>query len=640
MTELHGAHGDDPRDPAGETLPRLLRRRAAEHPARDFLRAKRHGVWAALGWADALARVEALARAMMTRGVGTGDVVAVIGENRPEAYLVQYAALCTGAAATHLYPDASAAELGYVLQHSGARLLFAEDQEQVDKFLDTGAAGAGVAAVVYLDDRGLWHYANPLLLSFAGFLAGAPDDAAARALLDARVAAGTDEDLAALCYTSGTTGQPKGVRLTHRFLLDNAYRLIASFGIAAHIDYFSYISPAWGAEQITGIGLGLLAPAVVHFAEKPETVAIDMREISPEFLLFTPRQWEMIASSIEAQMLDARPWRQRLYQWAISASPQMRWLAEALVLRAVRDNLGLGQARFPISGGSGLSAEIFRRFHALGIPLRNLYGSTEAGLVSAHWGEEAEPSTLGRPLKISRSVGAPLHLRISVDGELLVRGGSGFAGYHGDAAATNKVLDDEGFFHTGDAMHVPESGELVFLDRVKDMRQLAGGNRFPPQTIENHLRASPYLRDAIVLGDETRGFVAALLNVDSGIFGRYLERRNIGWGTFAELSQLDAVLERIALEVARVNAMLPQASRIARFATLPKELDADDAELTRSRKLKRDVIASRYATLIESVYAGDESCKLTVSVVYQDGTVGTVHAGVRILSTGHEPVAA
>jgi long-chain acyl-CoA synthetase len=233
-----------------------------------------------------------------------------------------------------------------------------------------------------------------------------------------------------------------------------------------------------------------------------------------------------------------------------------------------------------------------------------------------------------------------LHLRITSDGELLVRGGSGFAGYHGDAEATRKVLDDEGFFHTGDSMHVPESGELVFLDRLKDMRQLATGSRFPPQTIENHLRASPFLRDAIVLGDETRGFVAALLNVDSAIFGRYLERRNIGWGTFAELSQLDAVLERIALEVAHVNAMLPPASRIARFATLPKELDADDAELTRSRKLKRDVIASRYAALIDSVYSGDDSCSLTVSVVYQDGTVGTVRARVRILSTNLEPVPA
>ena len=632
MNDLRGSHGDDAREPNGETLPRLLRRRAAEHGPRDFLRAKRHGVWAVTSWQAALVKIEALARAMMARGLRPGDFVAAIGENLPEAYLVEYAALCAGAAVTHLYPDASAAELAYVLKDSGATLLFAEDQEQVDKFLQAGDAKAAVLGVVYLDGRGLWDYDDPLLVAFDRFLAEAPDDEAARAALDARIAAAVDTDLAVLCYTSGTAGAPKGVRLTHRHLLDNAYRLIASFGIAAHIDYFSYISPAWAAEQFTGIGLGLLAPAVVHFAEKPETVPADMREISAEFLLFTPRQWEMIASQIEARMLDAKPMRQRLYQWAIGAPARLRWLADALILRAIRDNTGLARVKIPISAGSGLSAEIFRRFHALGIPLKNLYGSTEAGLLTAHWDGEAEPSTLGRPLRVARSVGAPLELRIAADGELFVRGGSGFAGYQHNDEATRKVLDAEGWFQTGDAMHVADSGELVFLDRGKDLRRLSGGGTFPPQTIENHLRAPPFVRDAIVLGDGTRGFIAALVNVDAAIFGRYLESRNIGWGTFVELSQLDAVVERIACEVDKVNSMLPPGSRIARFATLPKELDADDAELTRSRKLRRDVIADRYAPLIESIYAGDDSCRLSVNVVYQDGTVGSVNAAVRILS--------
>jgi len=629
MKELVGRVGDDARTPDGHTLPRLLRARARQHGERDFLRAKRHGVWAATSWNDAVAKVDALALAMLAADLKPGDVIAVIGENRPEAYLVQYAALCAGAAATHLYPDATAAELAYVLEHSDARLLFAEDQEQVDKFLQAGSNR--VARVVALDERGLWHYDDPRLVSHEKFVATASRDAATRAQLEARVAVGRDTDLAALCYTSGTSGKPKGVRLTHRHLLDNAYRLVASFGIAPHIDYFSYISPAWAAEQFTGLALGLLAPAVVHFAEKPETVAADMREISPEFLLFTPRQWEMIASSIEAQMLDAKPLRRRLYRWAIGAPQSLRPLAEALVLRALRDNIGLKRARFPISAGSGLSAEVFRRFHALGVPLRNLYGSTEAGLVSAHWGERAEPATLGRPLKVAACSGQPLQLRIEDSGELLVAGGSGFGGYHRDDAATSAVQSQDGYFRTGDAMHLHDCGEIVFLDRLKDMRRLATGERFPPQTIENHLRASPFVRDAVVLGDEGCSFIAALINVDALILGRYLETRNIGWGSFAELSQLDAVLERIAREVAQVNAMLPASSRIRRFATLPKELDADDAELTRSRKLKRDVIAERYGELIASIYADEPSCSLDVSVVYRDGTQGKVHATVRIL---------
>ena len=251
------------------------------------------------------------------------------------------------------------------------------------------------------------------------------------------------------------------------------------------------------------------------------------------------------------------------------------------------------------------------------------------GLVSAHWGGPADPATLGKPLLVDPSIGPPLTLRLQEDGELLVGGGSGFGGYHRDAAATAAVLSPEGLYRSGDALHWSEQGELVFLDRVKDMRRLCTGERFPPQTIENHLRASAFIRDAIVLGDETRPFVAALINIDAQIVGRYLEARHIGWGTFAELSQLPAVLEVIRGELAKVNRLLPPGSGLVRFANLPKELDADDAELTRSRKLKRDVIESRYGALIEMLYAGGDECRLQVQVMYQDGSVAQVAACVK-----------
>lgn len=632
---LEGRHGTDPRSPAGRTLPQVLHEQAARLAGQDFMRVKRHGVWRGQSWQGVLERVRALALAMIAQGVKPGDVVAVISENQPEAYMIEYAAQCAGAAATHLYPDATSDELGFALSHSGAKLLFAEDQEQVDKFLASTEPNA-VQRVIYLDDRGLWTYEDARLQRMAVFLEDLPaapaDREALRRELDRCVAQGKDTDLAALCYTSGTTSRPKGVRLSHRYLLDNAYRLMASFELPEHTVYFSYISLAWAAEQITGLALALLTPSVVHFAEKPSTVPHDLREISPQFLLFTPRQWEMMASGIASSMLAATPLRRRLYDWALAqdarSSPVAHWLAELLVLRAVRDNLGMKRASFPVSAGSGLSAEIFRRFHAMGVPLKNLYGSTELGLVSAHWGGDADPATLGRPLLVDPSVGPPLRLQLEPDGELLVGGGAGFGGYFNDPAATGAALSPAGLYRSGDAVHWSEAGDLVFLDRMKDMRRLSTGARFPPQTIENHLRASPFIRDAIVLGDEQRPHVAALINIDSEIVGRYLEARNVGWGTFAELSQLPVVLGVLEQELRRVNRLLPAGSHVLRFANLPKELDADDAELTRSRKLKRDVIEDRYGVLIDMLYSKAADCRLTVQVLYRDGSKASVAAQV------------
>jgi long-chain acyl-CoA synthetase len=613
-------------------LPQLLAAQAAQRGEAPFLRVKRRGIWRDVSWRDVAAQVRTLAHALQRRGVRPGDVVALISENLPELYVVEYAVQSLGAAVTCLYPDASGPELEYILAHCGARILFAQDQEQVDKALGLGDV-VTLEGIVYLEPRGLWNVRDARLASYQSLLDDgrdpSPDEVRA---LQHSVDTARDDAIAALCYTSGTTGKPKGVMLTHRYLLDNAYRLLASFEIPAGIEYLSYISPAWAAEQITGLALGLLAPAVVHFGEKAETVQSDLREIGPQFLLFTPRQWEMMASSVAAAMLDASPLRRRLVDWAFSAGAAngaRGVLADRLVLRAIRDNLGLKRAIVALSAGSGMSADVFRRFHAMGVPLRNLYGSTEVGLISAHWGGSFDPATMGRLLQIDPLVGEPLHAAVDDDGQLRVRGASGFAGYFRDPAASAATSDGATFL-TGDAIRVNAAGEFVFLDRMKDLRRLAAGRSFPPQFIENQLRASPYIRDAIAIGDAGRAHVTALVNIDQQIVGRYAEGQGLAWGTFADLSQLPEVHALIRRTLADINAQLDAHARAVSFATFPKELDADDAELTRSRKLRRDVIEQRYAALIEAMYDGRDACPVEVLVRYRDGTEAHVRQQVRI----------
>jgi long-chain acyl-CoA synthetase len=634
---LSGRAGTDSRASGGQTLPRLLLAQAKRYGDRPFVRMKRHGVWQSISWSRFAEQVLMLAQALRGRGVGAGDVLAVISENLPESYLIEYAAQCAGAAVTCLYPDASAEELQYIVEHCGARLIFAQDQEQVDKVLAMDADRSRVDGIVYLEDRGLWDYRDERLISLPQLMqSGADLPEAERTALRDGIASTPDSAIAALCYTSGTTGKPKGVVLTHRYLLDSAYRLVSSFEMPQHIDYLSYISPAWAAEQITGLGLSLLAPSVVHFSEKAETVQADLREIGPQFLLFTPRQWEMMASGVAGAMLDAKPWRRALVDWATSAGERggwKAWLADRLALRAVRDNLGLKRAVIALSAGSGMSAEVFERFHALGVPLRNLYGSTEYGLVSAHWGGNFDPATLGRLLQVDASVGEPLQARVTASGELQLRGASGFGGYYRDEAATQAAMED-GWFRTGDAIRVHQGEQIVFMDRVKDLRQLSNGRAFPPQYIENQLRASPYIRDAIAIGDATRPFVTVLVNIDQGIVGRHAERIGLAWSTFADLSQMPQVHELIAGALRRINDMLEPHARVIRFAAFPKELDADDSELTRSRKLRREVIETRYAPVIDAMYEGRAGCPVEVLVKYQDGTQARIRQDVRITAVG------
>ena len=503
-------------------------------------------------------------------------------------------------------------------------------------------------AIIYWDGSGLWNYDHPLLCSFESVSdAGRQIHAKDPSRFEDHVKRGRAEDTALLSYTSGTTGKPKGVIISHRYLFDNCSRVMGAIEIAPGTEYLTYISPAWVTEQIFGLSIGLIAPMVVNFPEGPEEVLDNIRELAVDALVFSPRQWENLASIVQARMLGAGNVRKAMYNWGmkvgrdvyvehlegrkptLSARLQLP-IAEALVLHHLRDNLGLGKAKNALSGGALMAPDVFRMFHAMGVKLRNVYGATEIGLLTAHVGESYQLETSGSWMQSNTSYGNPLEYRVSPQGELQVRGGSGFGGYHGKPDKTAEALTEEGWYATGDAVSMTDDGELVFFDRVKDMRRLANGHSYPPQFIETRLRYSPFIKDLMTLGDETRDFVSALINIDMEVLGRWAEENKISFSTYTDLSQKPEILELIRNEVARINALLPEGSRVVRFANFPKELDPDEGELTRSRKLRRAFLEERYAKLVEAIYAGDDKTSLEIAVTYQDGRQGVLKASVHV----------
>lgn len=623
-----------------DTLPKYLKLGMRKWGDRIYMRRKNLGVWQKYTWNDVYGHVRDFSLGLMKLGLKRGDTVAIAGENEPELFWAEFAALCAGAKAVCLYPDMTPQEIQYIVDHSESVFFIAEDQEQVDKFLEVREELPAVRKVIYWDPRGMWQYDDPLLLQFTevqemgrGYGKQEPD------LFDNKVEQGKGEDIALLSYTSGTTGLPKGVVLTHNYLLDNALRVIMGNNFKPFTHYLSYISPAWVTEHFF-VTIGALLPLTYNFPEEPETVLTNIRELGAEVLVFGPRQWESLASLVQARMLDAGPIRRLFYHAGMKVGYKIAqertegrkagfiWhilhpAADLFVLGAIRDNLGLKKTYFALTGGAPTAPDVFRFYHAMGVPLRNVYGSTEMGLFTQHMSGRFDPETLGLQYKSHPEFGPPLESKVDENGGLLIRGASGFGGYFKNPEATAKTMSDD-WFVTGDATRTNESGDLVFLDRVSDLKRLSTGHLFPPQFIETRLRFSPFIKDAIVLGDEDKPFVAALINIDAETVGRWAERQGIAYTTFPDLSQKPQVCELIEKEILRVNRALDQSSRVNRFANLPKEFDPDEAELTRTRKLRRDFLEDRYGKLIGAVYENKDTFVTEVPVKYRDGRTGMV----------------
>lgn len=619
---------------AEDTLPRLLRRNARLHGVEIAMREKEFGIWRSLTWADVAMRTRDFALGLRALGVGPREVVGLIGDNRPDWVMGEIAAHAIRAQSLGIYRDALDDEVAYLLSFSGAVAVFAEDEEQVDKLLNISEQVPGLRHIIYSDPRGMRKHADPRLIP-AGELArrGAEVAATEPGLWDGLVDATDGADIAILCTTSGTTARPKLAQLTARALIRHCESYLAADPKGPEDEYVSVLPLPWIMEQIYVLGWGLISRMKVNFVEEPETMMADFREIAPTFVLFAPRVWEGIAADVRAKVMDATPFKQRAFDSGMRMGLQAlekgrrSTVADALLFRALRDRLGFTRLRSAATGGAALGPETFRFFQAMGVPLRQLYGQTELlGAYTIHTPDAVDFDTVGVPF------GPEIEVRIHEPdqngvGEIVTRHPHMFAGYLG-VAETPDLRD--GWLHTGDAGYFDPRGQLVVIDRIKDIATTSGGDRFSPQFIENKLKFSPFVAEAVILGDQ-RPHLAAIICIRFPIVSKWAERNRIAFTTYSDLAARPEVLEKIREEVARVNAALPAAQRIRDFILLYKELDADDEELTRTRKVRRGVINQKYGDIIGAIYAGDETIPVDTTITFQDGTKQRIRTVLRVV---------
>jgi long-chain acyl-CoA synthetase len=623
-----------------DTLPKLLIERARQTPMAVAVREKDFGIWHEMTWAEYVEQVKLFSLGLRALGLARGDKVAIVGDNHPEWYIAELAAQAAGAASVGLFQDAVPREVQYIVDHSDARFAVVEDQEQVDKLLEVRAALPNVEKIIYYDPKGLRHYDQPFLLGFPQVqeLGRGYEREHPGAFEDA-IAEGRGDDLALLCYTSGTTGSPKGAMLSHTSLLTAVRNLLAVDAIEPGDNYLSFLPCGWIVEQALGVAGSMVSGQIVNFPEEPETVQQNIREIGPRLMVAAPRIWENLISEVMVKMQDASWLKRQLYGWGIRTGSEVdrlrsarqavplglrlqRAVAERLVFFPLRDQLGLRKLRRAYTGGAGLGPDTFRFFRSIGVNLKQVYGQTEiAGLSVIHRDAEVDPETVGKPI-------TETELRISDEGEILSRSGGLFAGYYKNPTATADTLRD-GWLYSGDAGLIDERGELIVLDRMKDVMVLADGRKFSPQYIENKLKFSPYIREAVALGQD-RPYVAAMLNIDMANVGKWAETHGVGYTTYTDLAQKPEVYELIAQDVRRVNADLPAVARVRRFVLLHKELDADDEEVTRTRKVRRSVVTEHYAEIIEALHSAAENVQVDTEVRYQDGRRARMRANLQI----------
>jgi len=640
----------------GTTFPGLLLVHAAARPDAPALREKDLGIWQATSWRQLRDEVESIAAGLLAEGLCRGQHLALVGENRPRLYAAMIATQAIGGIPVPLYQDAVAHELVYVFQNAEITFALVEDQEQTDKMLEVAQSHPLLKRIVFDDPRGLRNYRQPALLSFESLIARGNDYLQSHPrLLEEQVARLSPDEPAAMFYTSGTTGHPKGVVHTHRNLITMSAAASRLEGLRDDEDVLAYLPMAWIGQNIFSYSQWLVCGFTVNCPESADTVANDMREIGPTYYFAPPRVLEALLTQVTIRMEDAAAPKRALYRRAmkiaervggrlLDGEPGVPWwdrlryrLYDLLVYGPLRNALGMSRIRVAYTAGEAIGPDLFVFYRSLGINMKQLYGSTETAVFVC-----VQPNGQVRADTVGPAVSG-VELRITDAGEVLIRSPGLLREYYKNPEATREVKDSDGWYHTGDAGFLDSDGHLRIIDRAKDVGRLADGSLFAPKYIENKLKFFPYIKEAVAYGNG-RDRVMVLLNLDFEAVGDWAERRSINFAGYTDLASKPQTLALMRECVEKVNADLAAdplmaSSQIHRFLVLHKELDADDEELTRTRKVRRGFIGEKYGVLVDALYAGKAEQFIETRVRFEDGRVGSVSATLKLVDATTWPAA-
>ncbi|MBW1696263.1 MAG: AMP-binding protein [Deltaproteobacteria bacterium] len=623
------------------TIPKLFYDRAMRFGKnRVAMREKEFGIWLPITWADYFENVKYLSLGLIELGIEEGDKVAMIGDNRPEGLWAEIATLCARGVGVWLFQDCLIDEVKYIVDHSDTKFLFAESQEEVDKAISIFHECPKLKKVIWDDPKGMRNYHQDYLISFRDVQElGRRLDREKPNLFKEMIEKGHGDEVALLFYTSGTTALPKGALLSHHNMLTMGKHLMAVDPCFETDDYVSYLPFAWIGEQMMSISCGLQIGYTINFPEEPETAQENIREIGPHVMFAPPRMYEQMTRTVQVKYLDSTWTKRKFYELSTKIGYRvadlkfkkqpipwywkfLEWIAQVTVQRKLKDHLGLSRVRNAYTGGAAMGPDHFRFFHAMGVNLKQIYGQTEvAGISVVHRNGDIKFDTVGLPIPGTE-------IRITEDGEIITRSPSVFKGYYKNPEATAKALRD-GWLYSDDRGFIDEDGHLVVFDRTKDVFTLRNGKPFSPQYLETRLKFSPYIKDSWVIGDK-RDYIAAVLCIDYSVVGKWADEKKITYTSYPELSQKNEVYDLLEEQIRQANKDLPAEAKVVKFTNLYKELDPDDDELTRTRKLRRAFVEKRYQQIVEALYSDNNTVHIDTTIRYEDGRQARINTDLQI----------